>query len=168
MAYIPFTNAEIAVGEPTSSVTFTKIKDNFINHESRIISIENGNNVIYEPIIFSILGQYDTLGAQTNIFKTTCNFNMTITGVRIIINEAGSSGLTEIDLKKSHAGGSYTSIFTTLPSVAYSAGNDAISSNAILDSGNCSLEAGDYLRLDTTAVQTAGRSFFIRVDFNKD
>ena len=167
MAYVEITSGEITSGEPVTNGTQTKIKDNLIAHESRITSLEGGSAVVYAPIIFRVNGQYDTLGATSGVLKTVANFNLTITGVRIYIDTSGSSGTTEIDIKYSRSGGAYTSILTTKPSVAYSAGHDAVSSNAILDVSQVNLQTGDIIRLDTTSVQTAGRSFMVRIDFSK-
>lgn len=167
MAFTSLTSGEILTGQPTSNTTATKIKDNFDNHEARLISVEGGGNVTYPPLIMRVNGHYDTLGATIGILKTVTNFALTITGIRIYIDEAGSSGSTEIDLKFSRAGGAYTSVLNTKPSVVFSAGNDAVSTNAILNSSYVDLEAGDILRLDTTSVQTGGRGFYVRIDYNK-
>ncbi len=103
----------------------------------------------------------------TGFIKTTCNFNLTVTGVRIITDVAGSSGSTEIDIKFSRAGGAYTSIFSTKPLISYTAGNDAASTNAVLNATYVDLQTGDIIRLDITGVQTAGKNFIVRIDYVK-
>lgn len=167
MSYISLTTNEIATGMPVASNSQTKIKNNFDNHETRIQTLEVGGNIDYPPIIMRVNGPYDTLGASTGILKTTTNFAITITGVRIYVDKAGASGTLTCDIKVSHSGGSYTSILTTLPSVAYSSGNDAVSTNAVLDVTKVNLSSGDIIRLDTTTIQTGAIGFMVRIDYLK-
>lgn len=167
MAFIAITTSEINPGEPVAGTTQTKIKDNFDDHESRMTSLESGSATIYPPIIFRVNGFYADDGVLVGILKDTINFNLEIQGVFLIIDEAGISGTTELDILYKRGAGSYTSIFTTKPSVAFGAGNDAISSNAVLHSTNKLLQAGDFIRLDTTAVQLDGKSFTVRIDYVK-
>lgn len=167
MSFSTITTAEIATGKPNANSTWTKAKDNFDNHESRIVSLEGGSATTYPPIILRVNGYYGSIGAQTGLLKTVTNFALTITGVRIYIDTAGSSGSTTCDIKVSYAGGAYTSIFTTLPTVAFGAGNDGVSTNAVLDAARVDLAAGDIIRLDTTATQTGGKDFMVRIDYVK-
>lgn len=166
MAYVAITAAEITAGEPVTNTTQTKIKDNFIAHESRITSLEGGSAVVYPPIIFRVNGYYDVAVAN-RILKSTINFNLTITGVRLLIDVSGSAGTTAVDLVYKRGGGAWTSVLTTVPSVAYGAGDDAISSNAVLNSGQVALQTGDILGLDITSVQTGAKNFIARIDFSK-
>lgn len=171
MAYVAITAGEITTGEPVKSSTQTKIKENFENLDSRVTSLEGGSNTVYPPIILGVNGAYGEAGELTVPFtgflKTTMNFDITITGVRILIGTAGVSGTTEIDLKYKRGVGSYTSIFTTKPSVSYSDGNDAISSNAVLNLSEVNLQAGDILRLDITSAQARAVGMTIRIDYSK-
>lgn len=167
MAYVDLTITEVSTGEPTSTTMLNKVKGNFTNHESRITAVETGANTVYPPIIFRVNGPYYLTGATSGILKTTLNFNITITGARLLIDQAGSASTTEIDLKYKRGAGSYTTVFTTPPSVSYTAGNDALSSNAVLNLSEVDLEAGDILALDITSVQTGGVNFLVRIDYNK-
>lgn len=167
MPFSALTTTEIASGKPNASSVFSKLKDNFDNHESRLLVVEAGGAVAYPPIIMRVNGFYARMNLTNGILKTTMNFNLTITGVRLIIDTSGTAGTTEIDLKYKRGAGAYTSILTTKPSVLFSAGSDATSTNAVLDAAQVNLLAGDILRLDLTSVQTAGNSFMIRIDFTK-
>lgn len=167
MSYIPITSDEITTGKPVANTTQTKIKDNFDDHEDRIDALEGGSAVAYPPIVLSVNGYYGDLAAYDDVCFTTPNFDLTITGIRLEIKGAGSSGTTTIDIKKKSGVGAFASVLTTLPSVAFSAGNYAVSTNAVLDSGQVSVLAGDFLRLDITTVQTGGRGFIVRIDYTK-
>lgn len=168
MAFNPITSGEITSGKPVRADTQTKIKDNFDDHESRILAVETGASTVYQPIVFSVYGSYAPKAGTNQILVTTCNFNLTITGVFLIVKTAGSAGTTEIDVKYKRGAGSWTSVLTTKPTVAHSAGNFARSSNAVLDPLNVELEAGDLIAIDLTGAQTDANTFFVRVDFLKN
>jgi hypothetical protein len=167
MAFTTLTSEEIASGKPVANTLTQKIKDNFDNHEERIVDLESGTNTVYPPLIFRCNGYYGGYTTLDAFLKTTINFNITITGIRLLIDTAGSAGTTEVDVKYKRGGGSYTSVLSTKPSVGYASGNDALSTNAVLDSGEVDLQAGDILALYLTSVQTDGKSFLVRIDYNK-
>lgn len=171
MTYTPITVSEIATGEPVSNETATKIKDNFESLDGRLTTLEGGGSTVYPPIIFRVNGPYGESGdlaiPANGILKTTLNFNLTVTGVRILIDQAGISGTTEIDLKYKRGVGAWTSIFTGKPSVLHSAGDDSTSVNAVLNMSQVNLQAGDILRLDITSVQARAVGMLIRLDYIK-
>lgn len=163
MSFVAITTGEITSGQPVASTTQTKIKDNFDNHETRIETLESSVSQ-FLPIIFRVNGYY---GVMDGVLKTTANSTMNLTGVRLLTDVAGSAGTVQIDIKRKRGGGSYTTIFTTKPSVVYTSGNDALSSNGVLDPAMVDVIAGDILRLDITSTQTAGWGFLVRVDWNR-
>jgi hypothetical protein len=167
MAFSSINTNEIATGEPVSNTTQTKIKDNFDNLDTRVTSLEGGGNTIYPPIILSVNGAYHSMNGAKGVLKTTCNFNLTVTGVRLLIDKAGSAGTTEINVEYKRGAGSWTSILTTNPSVAYTEGDDSISSNTVLDSGEVELEAGDLIRVNIVSAQSYAKTFQVRIDFSK-
>ncbi len=165
--FITIDSAEIATGKPVKTEVATKIKDNFDDHEERISDLEGGSAIIYPPLVMRVSGFYD-FEVHTNVLKTVCNFNLTITGVRIYVDTCGISGATEIDIKVSSAGGPYTSIFTSLPSVPYTDGDDGVSVNAVLDPDEVDLNSGDLIRLDLTEAQEDGKTFMVRIDYERN
>jgi len=168
MAFTVITTNEIATGESVKNTTLTKVKDNFDNLDERVTNLEGGSNAVYPPLTFSVSGNPAKLNLPyTGFMKTTINFNIIVTGVRILTDVAGSSGSHEIDIKYSRAGGAYTSIFTTRPSISFGAGNDTLSTNAVLDVNEVDLNTGDIIRLDIINAQTASRNFLVRIDYVK-
>ncbi len=169
MAYIPITTGEIATGEPISQPLLEKIKDNFTDLAERMLDAETGVNVSYPPIILSYdghVGSGITL-PWDSVIKTVVAFNITVTGIRLYINSAGTAGTTEVDILYKRGVGSWTSLLDTKPSVAFGAGDDAVSTNAILDPAEVNLEGGDLLRLDIESAQTGGVGFLVKIDFTK-
>lgn len=167
MAFTALNTSEIATGEPVSNTTQTKIKENFDNLDGRMTTLEGGGSTVYPPIILTVGGGYQSMNGAVGIVKTTCNFNLTVIGVRLLIDRAGSAGTTEIDIQYKRGGGAWTSILTTKPTVAYTAGNDSISTNAVLNPGEVALQAGDIIRLNLSSVQSYARTFSVRIDFSK-
>jgi hypothetical protein len=167
MAYTAITTTEIESGGPTTTTLLGKVKENFSNHESRIQDMEGGGAIAYPPILLSVKGYYGDQGPAEGWVKYFPNFNGTITGARLIIDQAGSANSTEVDVLIKSGVGSYTSIYSTKPIAAYTDGDDYTSTNQVLDSGNVDFLAGDIIRLDTTSVQTNGHSFYVRIDYTK-
>jgi hypothetical protein len=163
MSFTAITSGEITSGKPVAATTQTKIKDNFDDHEQRLLDVEAANSA-FPPIILRVNGFY---GSKTGLLKTTANFSFTITGIRILIDQAGSAGDTEIDIQRKRGVGAYESVLSALPSVDFSAGNDALSSNATLNPTKTDIEPGDIIRLDLTSHQTDGNGFLVRIDYNR-
>lgn len=174
MAFTSLTTTQVAPGQPVTGTLMGLIKTDLDDHQTRLTIVEGGGSTIYAPIVLSVFGYYDALGVQTDLVRTTCNFNLQIIGAYIITDIAGTSGTLQVDLKfrrpsatVGQAGYVWTSIFTTQPLIAYTAGSDATSATGVLNPTYSTLLAGDLLRLDTTSLQNFGRGFNIRLDFNK-
>lgn len=165
MPFIPITEAEIEPGKSVRSETLDKIRTNLDELDSRATALEGGTNTVYPPIIFRVNGPYSSLVGVDGVLSTTCNFNLTITGVYLICETAGSAGTTTVELEYKRGAGAWTAVCSTPPSLAHSAGNYAQSTNAVLDPANVGIQAGDFLRINLTSTQTAPKDFFVRVDF---
>lgn len=158
MAFSAITSGAITAGQPTTQELFTKIKDNFDNHESRLLDVESAVNS-FLPIEFSVYGPYTLNSApSTGVLYERLSFNFTALAARILIHTAGPSGTLEVDIKLSRSGGAFATIFSTKPSVVYTAGDLALSTNAVLST--TSFLAGDILRLDITSNQGVGAEGF--------
>ena len=168
MAFEVINPEEIEAGKPTKQELFSKTKNSFDDHETRLATTESAINA-YLPIDFGLNGNYAILGTMDNyagLYRVT--FNLTVTAVRLITRIAGSGGSTEIDILFKRGAGSWTSILDTRPTVAFGAGNDAISTNAVLNVTNKFLQAGDLLRADLTASQTGEpRGLVSIIEFEK-
>lgn len=167
MAFNPISSGEISTGKPVSATTQTKIKGNFDDHETRLQSLEGGATTTYTPLILEVCGPYADRAGKKGVVKTTTNFPIAITGVRLIIDKAGLSGITTVDVEYKRGAGAWTSIFTTKPTANASAGNDYTSAPAVLDPTKSGLLAGDLIRLNIDSAQAGGVGFFIRLDFNR-
>lgn len=162
MSFDTLTTQEITAAEPVASTMLTKVKNNFDDHEDRIQELEA---TVTEglPIIFRVNGYYF---AKNGVLKSTANSSLTIIGVRILVDVAGSAGILEIDIQRKRGGGSYESIFSSKPTASYSSGNDYLSAGT-LDLTKVDIVSGDILRLDITSSQTNGQGFLVRIDWER-
>lgn len=120
-------------------------------------------NRIYEEKQFFLNGKYNiTGGSVTSVDGMVFfQFNATIMNVFAFSTVGGTSGVTELDIKRATtSGGAFTSIFTTTPKFSASAAASVwVDANGIvppgagitapvLDPAQLSVNAGDALRVD--------------------
>ncbi len=165
MSFDAFTSGEIAAGQPVKQELWTKSKDNFDDLVARIVSLESSGLTAF-PIEFSLLGEHAYIGAGTGYGYLRIAYNLTLTSAKIYVPIAGTSGTLELDVQKKTGGGAFASIFATKPSVLYSAGDHAVSSNAVL--GTTALLTGDLLRLDMTQVMTGCKESHLYLTYTVD
>lgn len=157
MAFTPITSAQIEVGEPTKKEIFSKTKDNFDDHETRIASLE-GAATSTDPLTFKILNSgvvYDDAA------ELIVPFNITITSVVLTVIEAGSAGTLEIDVL-SDQGGSFSTVLSG-GNLTRAFGDGDRSSVTSAGIATADVDAEKFLRLDIKAVQTGMRDAFVRV-----
>lgn len=152
MAFSAFNTTEISSGKANKSDLWTKVKDDFDDHESRITALAS-TGLTTDPIQFSMIGLQEYIGTGTGKGYLRIPFAILVTSAKIFVPAAGSSGTLQIDVQKSAAGGgSFATIFSTQPSVTQASGNYSVSSNAVLST--TSFVAGDIFRYDVTSYQT--------------
>jgi hypothetical protein len=162
MAFEELDSATLTTGKPVKQELWTKVKNSLDDHEERISDLEAAT-ASTEPLVFYVKGNYVSFGTYTGAAHRRLSNNITITAVRILIIDGGTAGTTEIDLLYKRGVGAFTSIFTTKPSVAYTAGDYTLSSNAVILTTD--LLASDILRLDITSSQTGNEEFHVYVDY---
>lgn len=163
MAFEELDSTELTTGKPVKQELWTKTKNSLDDHEERISDLEAAT-ASNEPLVFYVKGNYVSFGTFTGAATRRLSSNITITAVRVFIVDGGSAGTTEIDLLYKRGGAGFTTIFTTKPSVVYSAGDYQLSSNAVLLVTD--LQAADILRLDITSSQTGNEEFHVYIDYS--
>lgn len=159
MAFSAISSAVIAVGSAIKKELWDKVKNNFDDLNSRLNVIESTSSKI--PIIkFYALNASDFSTAM-GLYYWESNDNFTITSAYVQIFEKGSlTGTFEVDIKKSTTdlnGTSFTTIFTTKPSIAFASVADyAKSTNQVFDPTKISIVSGNYLRFDITQMPVGG------------
>ena len=163
-ALIDLYDEEISAGSPTRSSTMQRIAAsvNFWN------TYYEGHRGWFLNGPYGVMGtpQYGVDGAYGLVT------NMMIYGITVYNLEAGSSGVTEFDVKVIPPSGSSFSIFSTRPKIPHTSGNNAriimnltTSTTLAASSGvtlpvfsTTDLSAGCLLTLDLISAQTNGKS----------
>lgn len=129
----------------------------------KVVSNAAPGATLYQSLDFNVSGPYYLGGSsQTEVMLDRAITLLSVSDAKLLVQTAGSGGTTEVDIEYStNNGGTWTSIFATRPSVASSAGNYAVSTNAVLTSNPLSLAAGTLLRLNITSVQSGTPNGFI-------
>lgn len=148
----------VSVGDPVKKDDYDKLKDNSIDHESRVSSLEAAaaSIVIFDSQI-SGLGQYvNSSSTLTGLFRYQAKSDLTLTGAVLTDTDGATSGTFEFDVKKATAiGGTYTTVFSTKPSLTAN-GSPQESSNAAFSV--TSVSTGDWLELSITSVATGAKN----------
>lgn len=159
MAFSSISSLAIAVGQAIKAELWGKVKNNFDDHETRINLIEASASKV--PVIKFYVLNASNFSSATGLYYWESNDNFTITSAYVQIFEVGSlTGTFEVDIKKSTTdlnGTSFTSIFTTKPSIDFSTASDYDKSiNQVFDSSKIAISSGDYLRFDITQAPSSG------------
>lgn len=163
MAYDAILTTEIEAGDPVTQDLFEKVRGNDASHETRISSLEAAIQS-YPAIQFKVRGASSLYVPVTGVEYLRLFSNITLTSGRVFIFVAGSAGTAEVDIKYKRGAAAFASIFSVTPSVAFGAGDYALSSNGVLSV--TSLLAGDILRLDVTTAQTDCEEFDVYLTYN--
>lgn len=153
-----------ASGAMGTAITPANLVDGITIQEiGNVISVRN-DYITYE---FKLNGKYATLAMPANNIDGLCFFNFaaTIVNAWAYIGTPGSGGTTTMDLKITTApGGSFASIFSTLPSFTSAAVADAyVDAHSVVAPGTgvtapvlstTNIAAGSAMRFDITSVQS--------------
>ena len=138
--------------DPITEEIFGQVKDDLDDLNTRTVSLEGGSAVIYQPYFWEVSGPYEQSVPLLNTGIVRLNFNITVLAGRVLIKTAGTGGTTQIDFQYKRGSDPFVTIFSTKPSVAFGAGDYAISTNGVLST--TALLAGDIIRMDITTTQS--------------
>lgn len=148
----------IAVGDPVKKDDYDKLANNSIAHETRVAALESGSAVItiFDEDISNLSQYVNSSSTLEGIMRFQAKQNMTLSSAILTDTEGATSGTFEFDILKATAiGGTYTTVFSTKPSVSAN-GSAQESSNAAFST--TSVSAGDWLRLDITSVAVGAKN----------
>jgi hypothetical protein len=148
----------VSVGDAVKKDDYDKLKNNSIDHEARVAALEVGAAVIV--IIdkdISNLSQYvNAASTLEGLIRYQAKQNLTLSSAILTDTEGATSGTFEFDiLKATTIGGTYTTVFSTKPSITAN-GSAQESSNAAFSV--TSVSAGDWLRFDITSVAVGAKN----------
>ncbi len=140
-----------ATSSVTGSVTSMTGNSGSTGSETRPINVT-------ENAFIKINRNYIT--ARTGYFLWRAPQALTINQVIVSPVTQGTSGTLTIDVKKGDVTTQGTSIFTSLPDMAY---NDTTAQTGTLNPTNAEIDAGDYIRVDITTTQAKLQEFHILI-----
>jgi hypothetical protein len=158
MAFNILPESLIEIGKPLIKNIFTILKGNDEDLNDRVNSLEGAFNkiVFYSGLI--TLGSSAT--SATGLMFHRVQSDIDLTDAKVAIFTTGTlQNILQIDVKKSSSLDftGAVSLFTTRPSIDFDTASDYDeSTNAVIDTNVSSLQEGDYLRFDITALPTNG------------
>lgn len=170
MAYVVIPSSQTDPGQPIKAELMDTIRLNLDDHEARIQDVEAssaaGQVLVYEVYDLWYQRSFTKLtGVSYWIFRS----NYKINGAFLIKYEDGISGTLEADLLVStNFGGSFSSIYSTRPSITQAAPSFTPSSNQILTSTPFLVSTNDILRLDITSKLFGCKQFQLVIDLEVD
>jgi hypothetical protein len=159
MAFVTIPSSWLDVGDPTKKELFETIKDNLDDLDTRVGTFELSANkvVVFNEYIVSGSKLVVTSAIERmTVFRAPSE--MTLLTAILTNYRAGTSGILEVDVKKGTSPSTLTTVFTTKPSISYTAGNNSQSSNAVF-AGTITVSQNEYLQLNITGVQTTQGPF---------
>lgn len=165
MAFTPINDTEIEVGKPLKQGLFQKIKDSLDDHEDRIESI-NAAVSGSRPLELDLLGEYATLSTQERdkVVKLAVSGDITITKVTLLVDKAGVSGTTDIDIQHAVPTGIYSSVLESPLSIPFGAGNEAEAVGSL--NSNVDVDNGSIITLTLINAQSEAENLYVRIEFN--
>lgn len=165
MPFVAINSAVIESGDPVTQELWGLVQDNFDDHEARIVDLEGGGAIPFIPVEFECDGYVEDYAGTKFMGTWRVPFDIDILAGRLRIVKAGTSGTTQIDFEYKRGANPWTSIFATKPSVSYLAGDNAISTNGVLNV--LSLQAGDIVRLNIDTAQVASWGIVGFIEYEK-
>lgn len=156
MAFTSISSTLIAVGKAIKRELWLTTKDNFDDHEARLLDIETAGSLI--PIWDETIYSTSSAASLTGMLFFRAKQTMKVVRVQVQIFTKGSisSGSVTLDVKKSSSlnPAGFATILTTTASVNFATDPDYTSDDAVINSGLNSLAIDDYIRADITALPT--------------
>lgn len=146
-------------GQTIDQTWFNILKTAADDHEDRIAILEN--EIFLIPMLWAGPYGHVTLPYTTQMY-TVAHVDLIILDVEITHITVGSAGTLTVDIETNQAG-SFASIMTTKPSLAFNAGNFAKSTNGAVDATLDEVDAGKIIRAEIEGVQTDGAGFFVSI-----
>ena len=167
MAFTTIPTALIAVGKALKRELFsTYIKDSLDDLDTRVSSIETISKI--DVFNYEFKGNINDYGSEIlsniDMFKTFSALSILEAKLTLVDANSTTAGTLEVDILKSTDGASYSSIFSTQPSIGVGISAEGTqSNNFVVDSGSVSIAIGTYLKLSITSTKPTQGSFHLLV-----
>ena len=164
MAYTPIDPAIIKVGDPIVKELWDQIRDNFIDHETRLQTLGGGSgkvNLINDD--FLIASPSSLTGVA--YYEVIQDCIIIEASMQLFAKGGATSGNLEIDIKKgtSTNPAGFTSIFTTKPILNMASASDYQKKLGTINGAAQALSIGNILKVDITGLPTNLKGFRVTV-----
>lgn len=149
-SFVAIDSSQIEVGDPVTKELWDKTKCNFDDLDSRTTALETlGSKIIVDNTSWAGLIQVSG-GALTHLASFEAAQDMRIITAKIRQFCAGSSGVTEIDIRKGTSEPGATTIFSVRPRLLSGDGDNAQDGGTIISPN---VLQGELIILDFTQIQ---------------
>lgn len=177
MAYNEIPDSWIEVGKALKKSLFTYIRNNFIDHESRINNLETGATSV-EIFNFEVMGYINNYTAselvQIGTFKSANVLSISEIKLTLMNGTSGdissASGVLSVDIEKSEDNGlTWNTILVSQPKIEDGVSASGSQSQEVeFVSGGEVVQENDILRVNVTSKKDTQGSFLITVYANID
>jgi hypothetical protein len=120
-----------------------------------IAAIEAWSNTID----FVVKGRYNLFTTpRDQLLVLRAPYNLRLTAAKIVTVSVGASGTTTVSFQRKRGAGAWTDLCSTNPSVVYTAGALAVSTNGVIDTNYRDVDAGDLICLNLDGAQSGTTS----------
>ncbi len=153
MTYTAFTSTEIEVSKAIRQELFQKVKDNFEDHEARLVLISQNATKIEVFNADVRMGSYASSVTGILYHEALQDMNLIECAIQIFDLNGISSGILSIDVKKNSTPDNtgMVSVFTTAPSINFATALNYQRDTATFNT-NQAIFKGEILRLDITSL----------------
>ena len=164
MSFTSIPTGWLDTGDPVKKELMDRIKDDLDDLDTRTSTVEAATTS-ETPIIFQVVGPYWNEGSSITNAASVIRvpYDITLKNARLFLEDDGSSGTLTVDVKYStDSGSTWTTIFSSAPSIAQGGGDYGT------DTGTLSvtdIDAGDLLKLDITSVMSGNEAFSVIMEW---
>ena len=164
MAYQDIPDSDYEVGKPVKKEILQKADKSLEDHESRLNAVETAvSQVVLINNTFVGIDQLKSSSAVEGLALFEATRALTLTSCVLTTYDSATSGTLEVDVQLSDTTdptGTYSTVFTVRPSIAFGA-SPGSSSNAAFST--TSIPAGRWLRVDLTSFLDPSKSFHLKL-----
>jgi len=154
MAFVTHDPSQLEVGKAVRKELWDKTKDNEDDLDSRVSALEaSGQKIVIINDDIVNLAQYANGNALEGLVVYEAPLDLSLITAEITVSTAGTSGTVEADVRTGPNRTTLSSVFSTRPSVDFSAGDDAVSTNQVF--AVTDIDEGELIVFDILTLQQA-------------
>lgn len=162
MAFVAIDPTQIEVGKAVRKELWTKTKDNLDDLDTRLTAQESvGEKIVIINSDIVNLAQYANGSTLNALFVYEAPLDLNLITCELTVSTAGTSGAVEGDIRIGPNRTTLSSVFSTRPSVDFSAGDDATSNNQVF--AVTEVDEGELIVFDILTIQQAMGRLHVKI-----